>query len=132
MSATSEHRRKVALKHRGWAHGEVRPFDIRTGDTVVVIAGKDKGKRGTVLRTVPETQRIVVQGVNILKRHVRAGVKGAVQGGIVDYPAPIAYSNVLLVCNRCDKPTRISRTVHNERSVIVCKNCGENYERSPQ
>ena len=76
------------------------------------------------------SQRIVVAGVNVLKRHTKAGVRGNIQGGIVDFNGPIAYSNVMLVCNRCDKPTRISKQVLDDGSVhIVCKNCGERYER---
>ena len=125
-----EQRRRTNLRHQGWAHGHERPLDIRTGDTVVVLAGKDKDKRGVVERTIPEDQRIVVRGVNILKRHTRAGVRGNMQGGVIDFNAPIAYSNVMLVCNRCDKPTRISKQVDADGSVhIVCKACGERYER---
>jgi large subunit ribosomal protein L24 len=127
---TPEQRRKVALQHEGWAHGELRPLDIRSGDTVVVIAGKDKGKRGRVERTIPEEQRIVVAGVNVLKRHTKAGVRGNMQGGIVDFNGPIAYSNVMLVCNRCEKPTRISKQrLDDGTHIMVCKNCGERYER---
>ena len=103
---------------------------IKKDDTVYVISGKDKGKRGKVERTIPEEQRIVVTGVNILKRHTKAGVRGNIQGGIVDFNAPIAYSNVMLVCNRCDKPTRIAKQILDDGSVhIVCKVCGERYER---
>ena len=128
---TPQQRLRVALKHRGWAQGSPRPLDIRAGDTVVVIAGRDRGKRGVVERTLVETQRIVVRGVNTLKRHTRAGVRGNVQGGIVDFNAPIAYSNVMLVCNRCDQPTRVLHQVVDDGSrVIVCRKCGERYERS--
>ena len=127
---TPAQRRRVMLEHEGWTRGEVRPLDIRSGDTVVVLAGKDKGKRGKVERTIPDEQRIVVAGVSVLKRHTKAGVRGNIQGGIVDFAAPIAYSNVMLVCNRCDKPTRISKQVLDDGSVhIVCKKCGERYER---
>jgi large subunit ribosomal protein L24 len=123
-------RLRVALKHEGWAHGEMRQLDLRSGDTVVVLSGKDKGKRGRVERTIPEEQRIVVAGVNVLKRHTKAGVRGNIQGGVVDFNAPIAYSNVMLVCNRCDKPTRISRQQQPDGThVTVCKKCGERYER---
>ncbi|HEV3123443.1 MAG TPA: 50S ribosomal protein L24 [Candidatus Dormibacteraeota bacterium] len=128
---TPAQRLRVELKHRGWAHGNARPLDIRQGDTVVVLAGKDRGKRGVVERTMPAEQRIVVRGVNILKRHTRAGVKGNLQGGVVDFDAPIAYSNVMLVCNRCEQPTRISRAVAEDgEKVIVCKKCGERHERT--
>jgi large subunit ribosomal protein L24 len=127
---TPEQRRRVALQHEGWAHGEIRQLDIRSGDTVVVLAGKDKGKRGRVERTIPEEQRVVVAGVNVMKRHTKAGVRGNIQGGIVDFNGPIAYSNVMLVCNRCDKPTRISKQQMDDGThQIVCKNCGERYER---
>ncbi|MHB8572466.1 MAG: 50S ribosomal protein L24 [Candidatus Dormibacteria bacterium] len=109
-------------------------LDIRAGDTVEVLAGKDRGKRGVVERTVPSLGKIVVTGVNILKRHQRAGVrKGsttAIQGGVVDFPAPIAYSNVMLVCNRCERKTRIRKEVLPEgKSVILCTRCGEIHER---
>ncbi|MBV8196135.1 MAG: 50S ribosomal protein L24 [Candidatus Dormibacteraeota bacterium] len=131
MSAKAERRRRIALQHEGWARGGVRALDIREGDTVVVIAGKDKGKRGVVQRALPEQQRIAVRGVNLLKRHTRAGVKGNIQGGIIDFDGPIAYSNVMLVCNRCDKPTRIAHQRDDEGNrVIVCKKCGERYERT--
>ena len=129
MSAKTERRERLALRHRGWDHGHKRVLDIRSGDTVEVIAGKDKGKRGVVRRTVPDTQRIVVEGINRLKRHTRSNVAGNTQGGIVDFNAPIAYSNVQLVCNRCDKTTRIAHAVKDGRRVVVCKKCGEIYER---
>jgi large subunit ribosomal protein L24 len=131
MSAKTERKQRIALKHEGWAHGRPRAMDIRKGDTVEVIAGKDKGKRGVVERALPEQQRIAVRGVNLLKRHTRAGVKGNIQGGIIDFDGPIAYSNVMLVCNRCDKTTRIAKVVDDEGNrAIVCKKCGERYERA--
>ena len=130
MSAKTERRTRLALAHRGWAHGHKRALDIRAGDTVEVIAGKDKGKRGVVQHAVPDTQRVVVEGINRLKRHTKSGVAGNIQGGIIDFNAPIAYSNVQLVCNRCDKPTRIAHKVNDDGSRnIVCKKCGEIYER---
>ena len=128
---TPEQRRRTTLRRQGWTHGEERLLDIRTGDTVVVLAGKDKDKRGVVERTIPDEQRIVVRGVNILKRHTRAGVRGNMQGGVIDFNGPIAYSNVMLVCNRCDRPTRISKVQQADGGyAIVCKKCGEIYERS--
>ncbi len=130
MSAKTERKIRVGLKHRGWAQGRARLLDVRAGDTVAVISGKDNGKRGVVVRTIPATQRIVVEGINRLKRHTKSGVAGNMQGGIVDFNAPIHYSNVLLVCNRCDKPTRISRRAQPDGTLaIVCKKCGEIYER---
>ena len=74
MSAKTERKQRAALRREGWSGGRVRQLDIRQGDTVEVIAGKDKGKRGVVERALPDQQRIAVRGVNILKRHTRAGV----------------------------------------------------------
>ena len=125
-----ERHRRVGLEHEGWTGGRIRPLDIRSGDTVEVIAGKDRGKRGTVERVLVDRQRIVVRGVNLMKRHTRANVAGNIQGGIIDFNGPIAYSNVQLVCNRCDKRTRISHQVTEEGTrVMVCRKCGERYER---
>ena len=83
---------------------------------------------------MPQTGKIVVKGVNLLKRHQKAnqqkGGTKVIQGGIVDFEAPLDYSNVMLVCNKCDKPTRIRKTVlPNGQKAIVCVNCGEIYER---
>jgi large subunit ribosomal protein L24 len=84
-----------------------------------------------VERTLPAEQRIVVRGVNVLKRHTRAGVRGNLQGGIIDFNAPIAYSNVMLICNRCDRPTRIGKVQQPDGTyAITCKRCGEGYERT--
>ncbi|HYA00621.1 MAG TPA: 50S ribosomal protein L24 [Candidatus Binatia bacterium] len=123
--------RTMALRHVGWAGGRAHPLDIRAGDTVEVIAGKDRGKRGTVERVILERQRIVVQGVNLMKRHTKARVANNVQGGIVDFNGPIPYSNVQLVCNRCDKATRIRHEIAEDgRRVMICRKCGERYERA--
>jgi len=131
MATRVERRHRATLIHEGWARGHLRPLDIRKGDNVEVISGKNKGKRGVVERLLPEQQRIAVSGVNILKRHTKSGVQGNIQGGIVDFDGPVAYSNVMLVCNRCDKRTRIGHTVNElGRRVIVCKKCGETYERA--
>src|SRR5579884_4191149 len=92
-----------------------RYLDLAAGDPVIVVAGKDRGKRGEVLRTLPDTGQIVVRGVNILKRHVRSGQRvgstSAIQGGIVYYEAPLSYSNVQLLCPSCDRPTRLRHAV---------------------
>jgi large subunit ribosomal protein L24 len=110
-----------------------RLLDLRNGDTVVVIAGKDRGKRGVVDRTLPATGKIVVKGVNLHKKHTRAGAQrtssGAtntlMQGGIIDFEAPFAYSNVMLVCPSCDRPTRVGHTVLPDGNRgRVCGHCG--------
>src|ERR1700680_1014928 len=132
MATRVERRNRSTLIREGWAGGHLRPLDIRKGDNVEVIGGKDKGKRGVVERVLREQQRVAVRGVNLLKRHTKAGVQGNVQGGIVDFDGPIAYSNVMLVCNRCDKRTRIGKVVDEEGTrAIVCRKCGERHERAP-
>jgi large subunit ribosomal protein L24 len=110
----------------------LRRLDLAPGDPVIVIAGRDRGKRGEVLRTLPREGKIVVQGVNVLKRHTKAGKRGAIQGGIVDFEAPLDYSNVMLVCPApgCDRPTRIRHTVlEGGQRALVCVHCGQPYER---
>ena len=90
MATKVERRHRATLIHEGWARGHLRPLDIRKGDNVEVISGKDKGKRGVVERVLPEQQRVAVRGVNLLKRHTKSGVKGNIQGGIVDFDGPVA------------------------------------------
>ena len=100
---------------------------VKEGDTVEVISGNDRGIRGTVQRVFPRVDRVVVSGINIVKKHqrsVRAG-RGQVQAGVIEFEAPIHISNVMLVCPRCDQPTRVGFAVQDGRKVRVCKKCGE-------
>jgi len=98
---------------------------IRKNDTVLVIAGKDKGKKGKVRFAYPEEQRILVEGVNFIKRHTRA--RGQVrQAGIIEREAPLHVSNVMLLCSRCNHPARVGyRFLEDGRKVRVCHSCGE-------
>jgi large subunit ribosomal protein L24 len=111
-----------------------RRMDLAPGDTVMVIAGKDRGKTGEVLRTLPSKGRIVVRGVNVLKRHTKSGQRvggnQVMQGGIVDFEAPLDYSNVMLLCPSCHRPTRIRHTVLEDgKRALVCVRCDQPYER---
>ncbi|HHY94088.1 MAG TPA: 50S ribosomal protein L24 [Firmicutes bacterium] len=102
---------------------------VRSGDTVVVISGKHKGARGKILRTDPERGRVVVEQVNMVKRHQKPTAK-VMQSGIISKEAPISASNVMLVCTKCHKPTRVGRTFLDDgRKVRVCKKCGEVIDR---
>ena len=98
---------------------------IRKNDTVLIIVGKDKGKKGKVRFAFPKDEHVVVEGVNFIKRHSRA--RGAVkQAGIIQLEAPMHVSNVQLVCNKCDRPTRIgSEILPDGRKVRVCRSCQE-------
>ena len=97
---------------------------IRKNDNVVVTTGKDRGKRGRVLRVVPEKNRLVVEGVNIIKRHTKANPQRQIKGGLVEREAPLHASNVQLVCPECGKPTRLGRKILGDgRKVRVCRKC---------
>jgi large subunit ribosomal protein L24 len=98
---------------------------VKKGDTVIVIRGKDAGKKGKVLSVSPEKQRVIVEKVNVVKRHSRP-TRQLPQGGIVEKEAAIHASNVMLLCGKCHKPTRVGhRIFENEAKVRVCKRCGE-------
>ncbi len=98
--------------------------NIRKGDTVLVISGKYKGTKGTVLRALPTDNRLVVERVNLQKKHQRP-TKDLPQGGIIEREGPISRSAVMLVCPKCSRPTRIGFTVTDGKKSRVCKKCGE-------
>ena len=99
---------------------------LKRGDTVEVIAGKDKGKRGQIREVLAEAQRVKVSDVNIVKRHMKAGARGARQAGIVELEAAIHISNVALVDPKTDKPTRVGiRTLPDGSRVRFAKRSGE-------
>jgi large subunit ribosomal protein L24 len=98
---------------------------IRKDDTVVIIAGKDRGKKGKVRRALPNEDRVIVEGLNMIKRHSRAS-RATRQGGIIELEAPIRVSNVMLMCNKCGNPTRVNfRFLDDGNKVRVCNSCRE-------
>ena len=102
---------------------------VRRGDLVGVIAGKERGKRGKVLRVIRESDRVIVEHLNMIKRHQRPTQKLR-QGGIIEREGPLAVSNVLVVCARCDRPVRTGvRELADGRKARVCKRCGESVDR---
>ena len=101
---------------------------IRKNDKVIVVAGKEKGKIGTVLKVDSEKRRIIVEKVNMIKRHARPSAK-APQGGIIEKEAPLHISNVMIVCGKCADPTRIGkRALEDGSKVRVCKKCRESLD----
>ena len=102
---------------------------IKKGDQVEVITGKseNKGKRGEVIRVIPKEGRVVVQGVNILTKHQRQvqSEGKTVNPGIVKLEGPLDVSNVMVVCKKCNKPTRVGMSRDGEKVIRVCKKCGE-------
>ncbi len=101
---------------------------IKKGDIVEVIAGDDRGARGEVLRVLPKQERVVVSTVNLVTKHENAQRAGRsqMQGGRIQFEAPIHLSNVMLVCPKCDRAVRVGYTVVDGRRVRVCRNreCG--------
>lgn len=98
---------------------------IKKNDTVKVIAGNYRGREGKVLKVFPDTNRIIVEKVNLIKRHTRQAGQGE-RGGIIEKEAPVAISNVLLICPKCNRPTRTGITMLADgRKVRQCKKCRE-------
>jgi large subunit ribosomal protein L24 len=98
---------------------------IRKNDTVLVITGKDRGKTGKVRFAYPKKERVLVEGVNFIKRHMRARGQDR-QAGIIEREAPIHVSDVMLLCNKCNHPTRVGfRFLEDGKKVRVCRSCGE-------
>lgn len=98
---------------------------IRKEDTVLVTSGKEKGKKGRVLSVMPGSDRILIERVNIVKRHMKPS-KQYSQGGIIEKEAPVHRANVMLVCPKCGSPTRVGNLILGDgRKVRVCKKCKE-------
>ncbi len=97
---------------------------IRRNDNVVVVTGRDRGKRGRVLKVLPETNRLIVEGANMIKRHTKPNPGKNVKGGIVEREASLHASNVQLVCPECGARTRIGRRILGDgRKVRICRKC---------
>jgi large subunit ribosomal protein L24 len=122
---------KTAPKHSAGARGRVR-IDLKKNDTVKVIAGKDKGKEGRVLDVDPKSARVLVEGVQMVKRHTRPNPQRQVKGGIAERESPIAVSNVMIVCPACG-PSRIGHKVEvsggKSRRTRICRKCGAPLEK---
>jgi len=100
-------------------------FRVKKGDTAIVLSGKNKGKSGRVLSILPSKQRVIIEGLNMVKRHMKPS-KRYKQGGIIEKEAPMHIANVMLICPKCSKPTRLGSVVlDNGRKVRRCKKCIE-------
>jgi large subunit ribosomal protein L24 len=106
-------------------------FRVKRGDTVEVILGEERGARGVVQRVYPDKNRVVIQGINIVKKHqrpVQAG-RGQVRAGIIEFEAPVHLSNVMLVCPACGERTRVGYSESEDGTrVRICKQCGADIE----
>lgn len=95
---------------------------IKKGDTVLIIKGKDRGKSGVVIKALPKKNKVIVEGLNLVKKHLkpkRAGEKGQ----IVSIPAPLDVAKVKLICPKCKKPTRVGYEFQNDKKFRKCKKC---------
>jgi len=95
---------------------------IKKGDQVQVIAGKDRGKRGKVLRTMQTTGKVMLEGLNLIKKHMRPK-KGGEKGQRVEIPAPINASNLMMICTHCGKLTRVEYKLNETGKTRICKKC---------
>ena len=111
------------------ASTENKRVDLRRNDTVKVITGRDKGKEGRVLRVFPNDAKLLVEHVMMVKKHVRPNPQRNIKGGIAEQESTISISNVMLVCNSCKRPVRLSHEKRGDRHVRVCKNCNNTLEK---
>ncbi|GFO70623.1 50S ribosomal protein L24 [Geomonas limicola] len=105
-----------------------KKLHVKKNDTVMVITGKDKAKTGKVLSLVPKKDGVLIEGINIVKRHTKA--RGSEQGGILEKEAPVHISNVALFCAKCNKPVRTRITVLEDgKKARCCVKCGESFDK---
>ena len=95
---------------------------IKKGDTVYVLSGNDKGKKGEVLEVIPKTEKVIVKGVNIRKRHIKPKKQGE-EGGIIPVECAIHSSKLAVVCPKCGKPTRVGYKIEKDEKIRICKKC---------
>ncbi len=97
-------------------------LNIKQDDMVLIISGKDRGKKGKVITCLPQQNRVIVEGRNIIKKHVRPKKQGE-KGQIVEVPAPLDASNVKLICPKCKQPTRVGYKLAGKNKFRICKKC---------
>lgn len=102
-----------------------KALNVKTGDRVMVIAGKDKGKTGNIKKVNPSESKVIVEGANLVTKAQKANPMAGIQGGFIKLEAPLNSSNVMIVCPSCEKPTRIKHDTVEGKKIRVCKKCGE-------
>lgn len=101
-----------------------KKMNVKKGDKVKILSGKDKGAEGVITASFPSKQRVTVEGINIVKKALRP-TQANPSGGIASVEAPIHVSNVMLICPSCKQPTRINKKHVNGKKIRVCKRCGK-------
>ncbi len=107
------------------ADNNKKNLHVKSGDRVVILAGKDKGKMGNVKKSIPSESKVVVEGLNMITKSQKAQPAYGINGGLIKKEAPIDSSNVMIVCPACEKPTRVAHKEVDGKKVRVCKKCGE-------
>jgi len=108
---------------------EMKKISVRRGDKVLVLSGKDKGKKGKVITTYPRLGKVKVESINIIKKHAKPTRK-VPQGGIREMEAAFPASKVVVVCPACSKPTRIAKKIlPDARRIRICRKCGESLDK---
>ena len=102
-----------------------KSLHVKTGDRVIITAGKDKGKTGNIKKAIPSEHQVIVEGANMITKATKANPAYGIQGGLIKKEAPLDSSNVMIVCPSCEKPTRIKHATVDGKKVRVCKKCGE-------
>lgn len=102
-----------------------KSLQVKTGDRVIVTAGKDKGKIGNIKKIVPSESKVFVEGANLVTKSQKPNPMAGVQGGLIKIEAALDASNVMIVCPSCEKPTRIKHDTVDGKKIRVCKKCGE-------
>ena len=104
-------------------------FHIKKNDLVMVITGREKGKSGRILKVLPEKKKVIIEKINFVKRHTRPHGQQR-RGGIIEKEAPLHLSNIMLLCEKCNKPVRIGhRTLEGGKKARTCRKCGEIFDK---
>ncbi len=118
----------MAVKEKEKKPLHLAKMNIKKGDTVLILSGKDRGKEGTVSRAMPQVSKVIVEGLNVVKKHVKPQGQTR-QGGVIEKAMPLHVSNVMLKCTECNQPTRVGHSRRAQgpdqkiRTVRVCKKC---------
>lgn len=102
-----------------------KSLNVKTGDRVIVTAGKDKGKIGNIKKVNPSESKVFVEGANLVTKSQKPNPMAGIQGGLIKIEAALDVSNVMIVCPSCEKPTRIKHDTVDNKKIRVCKKCGE-------
>jgi len=101
---------------------------VKTGDRVVITAGKDKGKQGNIKKSIPSESKVIVEGANMITKATKANPAYGIQGGLIKKEAPLDSSNVMIICPACEKATRVAHKIVDGKKIRVCKKCGESLD----